>query len=113
MTPHISEDTQLWHVLEQSAFGRLMRSVSTPFANAARLSRTGIAWQGLRDEWRARRVEDRMQAVGTLVIVAAVVHLGLVTARRPVGYWWLIVPGTALMFGLTTLLLSRLGKPSR
>jgi hypothetical protein len=93
--------------------GRVMTAVSTPFVNAARDSRTAIAWRRLRDEWRALRVGDRMQTIGIFVIVAVLVHGGLGAAQRPVGYWWLIVPGTALMYGLATLLLSRLGKSSR
>jgi hypothetical protein len=54
-----------------------------------------------------------METVGTVMIAAALVHLGLAALRQPVGYWWLIVPGTALMFGLTAIGLSRLGRSSR
>jgi hypothetical protein len=54
-----------------------------------------------------------METVGTVMIAAALVHLGLAALRQPVGYWWLIVPGTALMFGLTAVGLARLGRSSR
>lgn len=113
MTPDSSEDAPLWDALEHSALGRLTAAVSTPFIIAARTSAAGGAWQRLQEQWRAFPAYARMQAVGTIVIVAVLIHLGLSTMRRPVGYWWLIVPVNALAFGLTAIVLSRLGRSSR
>lgn len=106
-------DAPLWEALEQSALGRFTTAVSRPFAAAARTSRAIAAWQPVQEQWRALPAHDRMQAVGIIVTIAVLVHLGLATLRQPTGYWWLIVPGTALMFGLTAIVLSRLGRSAR
>ena len=113
MTPETTDDAPLWAALEQSALGRVSMTVAAPFLVAARASRLVTLWRQWPLQWRALSAHAQMQAAGTMMIVATLVHIGLAAIRQPVGYWWLIVPGTALMFGLTALALSRLGRSSR
>jgi hypothetical protein len=113
LRPDDQQDLPLWRALDESAVGRLATSMSTPFATATPSSRVSIAWQGVQERWRSLRGHTQMETVGIVMIAAALVHLGLAALRQPVGFWWLIVPGTVLMFGLTAVGLSRLGRSPR
>jgi len=113
MRPDTTDDAPLWEALEQSALGRLASMVSTPFMTAARSSHSMSVWRRLQAPWRGSPADVQMPAVGTMMIAAALVHVGLASMRQPAGSWWLIVPGTTLVFGLTAVLLSRLGGAAR
>lgn len=113
MAPHTTDDAPLWETLEHSAVGRLAALVSMPFVTAARSSRSMSTWHRLQTQWRGLSADAQMLAVGTLMTVAALIHVALAAMRAPVGFAWLIVPCTALMFGLTAMLLSTSRRASR
>lgn len=59
------------------------------------------AWSG--DAWGAR-----FQAIGTLLLMATITHLALTMVQGPrPGWFWLVIPGLAMAFGVLLLVASR------
>ena len=63
-------------------------------------SKTCRALHELRDTWFAERWRARYQAIGTVVLTATAVHVTLTLFQGPrPGWFWMMIPATALVFG--------------
>ena len=97
MTDH---DRVLWAVLDASTLGRVRASGAAPWRRAWHTSRVAALVSGLRTGWTSGSGADRCRLSGLAAITAATTHVALQLTVRPVGWWWLIVPGSVLAFGI-------------
>jgi hypothetical protein len=106
------DDAVLWDAADDSIAGRALTSLWDVSARARAESRAFAAWASIAGWWSAQQAPVRMRMVGTTVLVATITHMAMNALSGPVGFWWLILPGIAGVFGLVTLALSFSG-PTR
>lgn len=102
-------DADVWAALDDSVVGRLLHRVTQLFFRAAAHS-AGLRYLAhVRATWAEGLPVERMRAIGATAVVAVAVHLAMMSSQPLVGWWWLVVPGLVLTFGLCSLVLSLMG----
>lgn len=102
-------DADVWVALDDSVVGRVLSRVTQLFFRAAAHS-AGLRYLAhVRATWAACLPVERMRAIGATAVVAVMVHLAMMSSHPLVGWWWLVVPGLVLAFGVCAVVLSLLG----
>lgn len=104
--PAGAQDAGLWDVLDDSRPGRAASRLSRAIKRSAAHSRAAGRSRTMAQGWVSLTPLARMRAVGVVVIAAAATHITLAWPYRTPGGWWLILPLTALVFGMAALTLS-------
>jgi hypothetical protein len=107
--PDAPDPPELWGEMNASAPGRLVMWVHRSLLQAGPESRAWTAWLAATRTWEALDRLAQMRAIGAVALIAAVVHVALVSTTAPVGGWWLIVPGIVAAFGMAAFMLSWMG----
>ena len=94
------------HLLDTSMLGRVRSGVAAPWLRAWRTSQLAAFVTVLHGAWASAGARDRWRLPGVVAVTAATTHTALQLTVRPVGWWWTIVPGVALLFGVTAVVLS-------
>ncbi len=107
--PDAPDPPELWREVDASAPGRLVAGLHRVLLQAGPESRAWAAWLAATLAWTALDRLAQMRAIGAVAVIAAGVHVALVSTTSPVGGWWLIVPGIVAAFGAAAVTLSWLG----
>ena len=97
-------DQGLWSELGDSLIGRFAARLLAAFAAAASGSLVIARATHARDAWHRFTPPMRWQFIGTVLLVSALTHLGLLALQRPSGWWWWAVPAIAV--GVAVMLLA-------
>ena len=103
----------MWDELDHSLPGRVIGAVDRVLTRAAPDSRAREAWRSAALPWASLDPLHRMRAIGGVAVSAAISHVALAFTMAPVGGWWLILPGIALVFGAAAITLSFLGPAAK
>lgn len=112
-TARVGDDSLLWRELDTSVIGRGFGVVVGVLSTGASASLVFRKWAVVAAASRSLLPVDRLRAVAASLLAAVVTHAALQLLERPVGWWWLIVPGMVATFAgvlwLSTLTASRGG----
>jgi len=107
------DEEALWVAMDSSVVGRAVVAVSRGIDGAAPASRAAQPIRKAVTLWSALAPLLRMQAIGAISLIAATAHLAMQMTARPVGWWWLILPGIAASFGVAALTIAWIGRTGR
>ncbi len=110
--PRQDGDDALWVIMDRSLAGRFVVAVSRGLDGAAPASRAAYPVRQMIAAWSVMSPAVQMRTVGATALIASVVHIAMQLTARPVGWWWLIVPGIVAMFGAAAITIAAFAPPT-
>ena len=100
-------DSHIWREIDGSVIGRVLGWCERQLATASTTSAVAAQLRTLRAQWHAATPASRFQAAGWGAIGGTAMHVAVQSLSRPVGLYWLLVPGLVATFGASAVMLSR------
>lgn len=97
------DQSRVWRELDASLIGRGFALVVRRFSSAVPGSLLFENCRTIAASARAQSPGDRLRAIATFLLTAVGAHVALQLLERPVGWWWLIVPGMVTAFAVVVL----------
>lgn len=97
------DESRVWRELDDSMLGRGFAAVVGRVSSAAPGSLLLRSGRDAAASVRAQSPADRLRAIATFLLTAVAAHVALQLVERPVGWWWLIVPGMVTAFAVALL----------
>lgn len=114
LTESVTDDQSvMWRIVDESAIGKFLVWIVQQCDRAQSTSLAMARWRRVASSWEASGPVGRMRMTGVVLLVAVGVHVMLAVVSKPVGGWWLILPGIVGLFGVTAITLSFLGPPTK
>lgn len=108
--PVPDDEPSLWRIADDSVLGGLSTWIGHRCGRARFTSRFSAMWSDAAHTWVSITPLVRIRLTGAVFVVAVGVHLALLAPMRPLGGWWLILPGIAMTIGSVAVGLSWPGR---